>query len=176
MRKVKVATTWLDGCSGCHMSLLDLDAALIPIARKIELVYGPLVDAQEFPEEVDVTFIEGAVSTLEDVEKVQHLRQNSKVLVALGDCAVTGNVAALRNTVPVKSLLQSVYVEKSDRDASIPRHNLPQLSPQARPAQDFVKVDISVPGCPPQSKVIGELLESLLDGRKSDTVGKLRFG
>ncbi len=79
MRKVKVATTWLDGCSGCHMSLLDLDAALIPIARKVEMVYGPLVDAQEFPEEVDVTFIEGAVSTSEDVEKVQQIRQSTKV-------------------------------------------------------------------------------------------------
>ena len=102
------------------MSLLDLDAALIPIARKIELVYGPLVDAQEFPEDVDVTFIEGAVSTHEDVEKVQQIRQRSKIVVSLGDCAVTGNVAAMRNTVPVKKLLQSVYVEKSDRDGAIP--------------------------------------------------------
>lgn len=176
MRKVKVATTWLDGCSGCHMSLLDLDAALIPIARKVELVYGPLVDAQEFPEDVDVTFIEGAVSTHEDIEKVQQIRQCTKVLVSLGDCAVTGNVAAMRNTVPVKSLLQSVYIEKSSRDGAIPTQNLPQLSPQSRPVQDFVKIDVSVPGCPPQSKVIGELLETLLDGRKPDSGAKIKFG
>ena len=45
MKKVKVATVWLDGCSGCHMSLLDMDTAIIALARKIELVYGPLVDA-----------------------------------------------------------------------------------------------------------------------------------
>lgn len=176
MRKVKVATTWLDGCSGCHMSLLDLDAALVPIARKVELVYGPLVDAKDFPEEVDVTFIEGAVSTHEDLEKVQQIRQCTKVLVSLGDCAVTGNVSAMRNTVPVRALLQSVYVEKSSCDGAIPKQNLPQLSPQARPVQDFVKIDYSVPGCPPPSKVIGELLETLLDGRKPDPVAKLRFG
>ena len=104
-------------------------------------------------------------------------RENGVVSLAAYESDDVGFLDWYRNTtVPVKSLLQSVYVEKSDRDASIPRHNLPQLSPQARPAQDFVKVDISVPGCPPQSKVIGELLESLLDGRKSDTVGKLRFG
>src|ERR1700686_580274 len=54
MKKVKVATVWLDGCSGCHMSLLDMDAAIISLARRIDLVYGPLVDAQEFPGDVDV--------------------------------------------------------------------------------------------------------------------------
>ena len=55
MKKLKLATIWLDGCSGCHMSLLDLDGAIIPIVRKVDIVYGPLVDAQEFPEDVDVT-------------------------------------------------------------------------------------------------------------------------
>src|SRR5437879_1242894 len=59
MKKLKVATVWLDGCSGCHMSLLDMDAAIISLARKIDLVYGPLVDAEEFPEDVDVTLVEG---------------------------------------------------------------------------------------------------------------------
>ena len=63
MKKLKLATVWLDGCSGCHMSLLDLDGALIPIVRKVDIVYGPLVDAQEFPEDVDVTLVEGAIST-----------------------------------------------------------------------------------------------------------------
>ncbi len=90
MRKIKLATVWLDGCSGCHMSLLDLDAALIPIVRKVDIVYGPLVDAQEFPEDVDVTLVEGAISTQEDVDKLQLIRQRTKTLVSLGDCAVTG--------------------------------------------------------------------------------------
>ena len=97
------------------MSLLDLDAALIPIARKVDIVYGPLVDAQEFPEDVDVTLVEGAVSTQEDVEKVQKIRQRTKIVVSLGDCAVTGNVAAMRNTIPVNKLLQRIYVEGADR-------------------------------------------------------------
>ena len=93
MKKLKLATVWLDGCSGCHMSLLDLDGALIPIVRKVDIVYGPLVDAQEFPEDVDVTLVEGAISTQEDVDKLQQIRARSKLLVSLGDCAVTGNVA-----------------------------------------------------------------------------------
>ena len=120
MRKLRLATVWLDGCSGCHMSLLDLDAAIIPILRKVDIVYGPLVDAQEFPEDVDVTLVEGAVSTQADADHIQVIRQNTKTLVSLGDCAVTGNVAAMRNTIPVSKLLQRIYVEGSDGNKCIP--------------------------------------------------------
>jgi NAD-reducing hydrogenase small subunit len=60
--KIRVATIWLSGCSGCHMSFLDQDELLVELAKKIQLVYGPLVDAKVFPENVDVTLIEGAVA------------------------------------------------------------------------------------------------------------------
>ena len=176
MKKLKLATVWLDGCSGCHMSLLDLDAALIPIVRKVDIVYGPLVDAQEFPEDVDVTLVEGAISTQEDVERLREIRSRSKVLVSLGDCAVTGNVPGLRNVVPVNKLLQRVYVDGADADACVPHDGLPQLSKQARPAQDFVKADLCLPGCPPQTKVIGALLNSVIEGRKTDATQKIKFG
>ncbi len=176
MRKLRLATVWLDGCSGCHMSVLDLDAAIIPILRKVELVYGPLVDAQEFPEDVDVTLLEGAVSSQADADNIQKIRQRTKTLVSLGDCAVTGNVAGLRNTVPVNKLLQRIYVEGSDVNKCIPGDGLPQLLKLARPAHDFVKVDFSVPGCPPQTKVISTLLTTLLDGRKTENMSKIKFG
>lgn len=176
MKKLKLATVWLDGCSGCHMSLLDLDGALIPIVRKVDIVYGPLVDAQQFPEDVDVTLVEGAISTQEDVEKLHQIRARTKLLVSLGDCAVTGNVAAMRNAFPVNKLLQSIYVEGADADPCIPRDGLPQLSKQARPAQDFVKVDVCLPGCPPANKVIAGLLTNLLEGRKPEANQKIRFG
>ena len=176
MRKLRLATVWLDGCSGCHMSVLDLDAALIPILRKVEIVYGPLVDAQEFPEDVDVTLVEGAVSSQADADNIQKIRQRTKTLVSLGDCAVTGNVAAMRNTVPVSKLLQRIYVEGSDINKRVPGDGLPQLLKLARPAQDFVKVDYSVPGCPPQSKVIAAFLTNLLEGRKTETISKIKFG
>ena len=135
MKKLKLATVWLDGCSGCHMSLLDLDAAIIPIVRKVDIVYGPLVDAQEFPEDVDVTLVEGAISTQEDVERLHQIRARSKMLVSLGDCAVTGNVAAMRNVFPVNKLLQRIYVEGADAGGGVPHEGLPQLSKHARPAR-----------------------------------------
>jgi len=176
MRKFKLATIWLDGCSGCHMSLLDLDGAIIPLTRKADIVYGPLVDAQEFPEEVDLTLVEGAISTQEDIDKLRIIRQRSKLLVAFGDCAVTGNVAAMRNTIPVNKLLERVYVEGADDNPCIPHEDLPRLQKLARPAQDFVKVDVCLPGCPPQNKIIASLLNTLLEGRKPDTGAKVKFG
>lgn len=152
MKKVKLATVWLDGCSGCHMSLLDSDAAVIALAGKIDMVYGPLVDAQEFPEAVDVTLVEGAVSSLEDMHKIQDIRMRTNILVALGDCAVTSNVPSMRNSIPVNQLLERVYIEGSDEGKVVPTDGVPSLLKQARPLQEFVKVDIYVPGCPPRPK------------------------
>jgi NAD-reducing hydrogenase small subunit len=60
--KVRVATVWLSGCSGCHMSFLDQDERLVDLAKKISLVYSPIVDIKEFPQNVAVTLIEGAVA------------------------------------------------------------------------------------------------------------------
>jgi NAD-reducing hydrogenase small subunit len=176
MKKVKVATVWLDGCSGCHMSLLDTDAAVIALAGKIDLVYGPLVDAQEFPEAVDVTLVEGAISSLEDVHRIKTIRNRSHVLVALGDCAVTSNVPSMRNSVPVNELLQRIYVEGSEEGKMVPTDGVPSLMKHARPLQEFVDVDIYVPGCPPPAKAILGLINELLEGRKPAANAKVKFG
>ena len=176
MKKAKIATVWLDGCSGCHMSLLDMDTTIIALARKIELVYGPLVDAQEFPEDVDVTLVEGAVSSQEDLTRLQKIRQRTGFLIALGDCAVTGNVPAMRNSIPVSRLLQRVYVEGAQEGKVIPANGVPPLLKQARPLREFVKVDLSVPGCPPPAKTIVGVLTDLLEGRKPEANLAAKFG
>jgi NAD-reducing hydrogenase small subunit len=176
MKKVKVATVWLDGCSGCHMSFLDMDAAIISLARRIDLVFGPLVDAQEFPEEVDVTLVEGAVSSQDDLNKIQKIRQRTKVLISMGDCAVTGNVPAMRNSIPVQKLLQRIYIDGADERKVVPTDRVPALLKQARPVREFVKVDLCMPGCPPPSKTIVGVLNDLLDGKKTDSNLKVKFG
>jgi len=176
MKKVKVATVWLDGCSGCHMSLLDMDAAIISLSRKINLVYGPLVDAQEFPEQVDVTLVEGAVSSQDDLNKIQKIRQRTHILISMGDCAVTGNVPAMRNSIPVQKLLQRIYIDGTEEKKVIPTDRVPALLKQARPLREFVKVDICLPGCPPPSKAIVGVINDLLENRKPDTSLKVKFG
>lgn len=176
MKKVKVATVWLDGCSGCHMSLLDMDAGIISVGQKIELVYGPLVDAQEFPDDVDVTLVEGAVSSQEDLSKLQTIRQRTAILIALGDCAVTGNVPSMRNSIPVKTLLQQIYVDGSCEGKVVPSVGVPPLLRHVRPLREHVKVDLSLPGCPPPSKAISNIINALLEGRKPDAGMALKFG
>jgi NAD-reducing hydrogenase small subunit len=176
MKKAKVATLWLDGCSGCHMSILDIDEAIASVAQKADIVYGHLVDAQEFPEDVDVTLVEGAVSSQDDYEKIKHVRENTRLLVALGDCAVTSNVPAMRNSIPVKKLLERIYVQGVDAKPRIPTDGVPPLLKRAVPLHEVVKVDLFVPGCPPPAAAIGFVLGELLDGRMPDLSSKVKFG
>jgi NAD-reducing hydrogenase small subunit len=176
MRKVRLATAWLDGCSGCHMSLLDLDEALLEIAKRVDVVYGPLVDAQEFPKAVDVALVEGAVSSQDDLDLIHTIRQRSKILVALGDCAVTGNVAAMRNPHPARKMLERIYVEGAQTNRVIPADGVPALLRAAVPLQEVVKVDLHVPGCPPPPKAIGYVLAELVEGRIPDLGCKVKFG
>jgi NAD-reducing hydrogenase small subunit len=176
MDKLKIATCWLDGCSGCHMSLLDIDEAIIPVLRKADIVFGPLVDAQEWPGGVDVALIEGAVSSQDDLKLVQIARARSKVLVALGDCAVTGNVPSMRNGIPTRKLLERIYVEGADERPGVPTDGVPALLKQAEPLRSTVKVDVYVPGCPPKPNAILMVLSDLLEGREPDLGSKVRFG
>lgn len=176
MKKVRLATVWLDGCSGCHMSLLDIDEAILAVAGKAEVVYGPLVDAQVFPKGVDVTLVEGAVSSQEDFEMIRAIRQRSKLLVALGDCAVAGNVPAMRNTIPPRKLLERIYVEGADTARGVPSDGIPALLRQTVPVHEVVGVDLHVPGCPPAAQTIAWALGELCDGRMPDMKSKVKFG
>lgn len=176
MKKVRLATVWLDGCSGCHMSLLDIDAGILTLAQHADIVYGPLVDAQEFPEDVDITLVEGAVSSQDDLNKLQKIRLHTRVLVALGDCAVTGNVPAMRNSIPVSRLLQRIYGEGPTGKLTMPSDGVPQLLKQACPLHDYVAVDLHVPGCPPSSQAILAVLKDFLAGRKPELGSKVKFG
>ena len=176
MKKVRVATVWLDGCSGCHMSLLDIDEAIEAVAKKADIVYGPLVDAQKFPDQVDVTLVEGAISSEEDREKAQTIRSKSKILIAMGDCAVTSNVPAMRNTVPVKTLLDRIYIEGANAAPGAPVEGVPKLLKKAVPLQEVVKVDYHLPGCPPPPKAIAYVIGELLEGRAPNLGSKVKFG
>jgi NAD-reducing hydrogenase small subunit len=158
------------------MSLLDMDEAILAVAKKADVVYGPLVDAQEFPRAVDVTVIEGAVSSQDDLEKVRTIRQRSKLVVALGDCAVAGNVPSMRNTVAPRKLLERIYVEGVDAARGVPSEGVPTLLRQAIPVHEAVAVDLHVPGCPPPAQTIAWVLGELCEGRLPDMKSKVKFG
>jgi NAD-reducing hydrogenase small subunit len=174
--KVRLATVWMDGCSGCHMSFLDMDERLLSLADAIELVYSPLVDQKEFPADVDVTLVEGSVSSVEDLERIQHFRERTKILVSLGDCAVTANVPSMRNPFDLDCVLRRGYEENADVNRGVPMENVPRLLPKARPLHEVVKVDVFVPGCPPNADVIYHTLAELIAGHVPELSGQTRFG
>ena len=175
MTKPRLATVWLDGCSGCHMSFLDMDERLLEIADRVDIVYSPLVDTKEYPTDVDVCLVEGAVSSEDDLKKIMLVRDRTKTLVSFGDCAVTANVPGMRNPIGVQPLLERAYIENVTINARIPLDVVPALLPMARPVHRVVPVDVYLPGCPPSADLIYGALIDLIEGRTPDTLGA-RFG
>jgi NAD-reducing hydrogenase small subunit len=158
------------------MSFLDMDEALITLSEKADLVYSPLVDTKIYPDEVDVALVEGAVSSEEDLHKIQLIRKHTKTLVSLGDCAVTANVPSMRNPFGVKAVCDRAYRENATLDAGIPDQVVPKLLDRVRPIHEVVPVDVFVPGCPPSADTIHFVLSELLEGRQPDLSSKTRFG
>jgi NAD-reducing hydrogenase small subunit len=176
MSKLKLATVWLDGCSGCHMSILDMDERLLDIAELVDIVYSPIVDTKEFPDFVDIALVEGAVSSVDDEKKIKKIRAHSKLLVAMGDCAVAGNVPSMRNPIGPEAILNRAYIENADIQQQIPCVVVPRLLQIVRPIHEFVKVDVFLPGCPPSADTFHTALTALVTGAPLDVPALTRFG
>ncbi len=173
--KPRLATVWLDGCSGCHMSFLDMDERLLELAERADIVYSPLIDTKVYPDDVDICLVEGAVSSEDDLRRIMFVRERTKTLVSFGDCAVTANVPGMRNPIGVRPLLERAYLENVTLNPRIPLDVVPALLPTARPVHRVVKVDVFLPGCPPSADLIYQALVDLIEGRTPDTHAA-RFG
>ena len=176
MTKIKLATVWLDGCSGCHMSFLDMDERLLELSSGFDLVYSPLVDFKVYPHQVDVALVEGSISSEDDLHRIQIIRKNSKVLVSLGDCAVTGNIPSMRTVFPLAKVLERVYEENVTINKQIPSKVVPKLLERVLPLHEVVHVDVYLPGCPPSADNIFFMINELLEGRMPDMSLTARFG
>ena len=176
-KKIRLATAWLGGCSGCHMSFLDLDELLIELIERVDIVYGPLVDCKEFPQDVDLCLVEGAITNVENLELARTIRNNSKLVISFGDCAVTGNVTSMRNRIPVKDLLTAVYHEAQAPIGAESLKFLPALLKKALPLHQAIKVDVFLPGCPPSPERIATAVTALLDKQPVNLPPEMRtFG
>ena len=170
--KIRLATVWLDGCSGCHMSFLDTGRAPDRARRTRRLVYSPLVDDKEFPENVDVTARRGRRLDRRGPAPRPLVRARTKILVSLGDCAVTGNVPAMRNSSAPMPILRRAYLENVTLHPQLPREVVPPLRAIVRPVHQAVPVDVFLPGCPPSADLIFSVLSDLLEGKAPNPAAK----
>jgi len=169
MAKPKISSDWMAGCSGCHMSLLDIDERIIAVAELADIRATPITDLKE-PDEagVDVGILEGAVNNTANEEVAHKMRKRCKILVALGDCAVFGGVPAMRNFFEIQDVLRRAYVEteSTDGEGKIPSDPELAVPTRVQALNEVVPVDIFVPGCPPDPDVIFYVLSELAMGRK----------
>jgi NAD-reducing hydrogenase small subunit len=156
------------------MSMLDIDERIVKVAELVDIRSTPITDLKE-PDAsgVDVGILRGAVNNSYNEEVAKRMRKRSKYLVALGDCAVFGGVVAMRNFFKLEDSLRRAYVEteSTDGDGKIP--SSPELATptEVRALSEVVKVDISVPGCPPDADVIFYVLSELGQGRIPELKG-----
>lgn len=176
MKKPKIASDWMCGCAGCHMSLLDMDERILKIVELADLRATPITDLKEPDEDgVDVGILEGGINNSANEEVALKMRKRAKILVALGDCAVFGGVPAMRNLCGVEAALRRAYVEAESNEANSQVPNDPELATMTKThaIHEVVPVDYSVPGCPPDADVIFHVLSELAQGRKPEIKNEL---
>ena len=169
MGRIKLASDWLDVCSGCHMSILDIDERIVELIKHVEFTSTPITDFKHPPESgVDVGILTGAVSNTHQLEGAKLMRERSKILISLGDCAVFGGICTMRNFFDTEEVLEFGYVKSMSTDASgaVPRSpELGKLLDRVMAVNEVVKVDLHIPGCPPPADAIWYALTELLQGR-----------
>jgi len=166
--KLKLATTSLAGCFGCHMSFLDIDERILNLCELVEFDRSPLTDIKHCSPRVDIGLIEGGVCNAENVHTLREFRASCRTLVAVGACAINGGIPALRNHLSLKDCFSSVYLDGLGVvNPQIPDDpELPLLLDKVYPIQSVVKVDYFLPGCPPSAEMFWYFLTELFSGRE----------
>ncbi len=174
MSKPKVATDWMAGCAGCHMSLLDMDERILQVLELADLRSSPITDLKEADESgVDVEILEGGINNTSNEHQAKLMRSRCKYLVALGDCAVFGGVPAMRNFFTIEETLRRAYIEteSTDSEGFIPTDPELAVPTRVRAVQEVVPVDLHIPGCPPDADTIFYALAELAQGRIPEIKG-----
>ena len=158
----------LAGDSGCQVAALGLHEALVEILAANEPVYAPtLLDAKVIPDGIDVALVEGGIRNTHEEEIIKDIREKSKVVIALGACAAFGGIPGLANLEDGRQLMEMIYSDHRGTDkGTVPTH-LESLAEQ-HPIKHFVKVDYTIPGCPPEVTDIAGTLTSLLGGKEPE--------
>ncbi|HEY5649964.1 MAG TPA: oxidoreductase, partial [Acidimicrobiia bacterium] len=154
--KPSLAVWKFSSCDGCQLSLLDLEDQLLEIAASVDIAHFPEATSAHADGPYTVSLVEGSVATPRQVERIRSIRDESEILVAIGACATSGGLQALRNLADVDEFISVVYPTPSYIDS---------LS-TSTPISDHVEVDLELRGCPVSRLQLLELIGALLAGRK----------
>ena len=156
MSRMKLAIAGLTACSGCQLTILNCEDEFPEVANRFDLVSFPMGESGCDPDaRFDAAIVEGAVSTPADLANLFRLRNASRLLVALGTCALFGGVAAMNNRIATREeLVQRVYGAEGQ--------GMESFSPA--PFSNFVSIDYAITGCPPEKNDVLALLGALLAG------------
>ena len=164
--KLRIATTSLSGCFGCHTSFLDIDERILQLVEIAEFDRSPITDIKHCGP-CDIGIIEGGVCNSENVHVLREFRANCKTLIAVGACAINGGLPAARNRLDVTDCLTRVYCDRAGgKNHTVPNDpELPLLLEKVHPINEVVRVDYFIPGCPPSGDAIWKFLTDLITGR-----------
>ena len=167
MNKVRIATTSLAGCFGCHMSFLDMDERLVPLLERVEFDRSPLTDIKNCGL-CDIGLVEGGLCNADNVHVLREFRAKCKILIAVGACAINGGVPAMRNHFGLRECLEESFLNGIGVESpQIPNDvELPLLLDKVHPLHEVVHVDYYLPGCPPSADEFLSVLGDLLEGRE----------
>ncbi len=169
-QKLVLATTSLAGCFGCHMSLLDIDERILELADIVEFNKSPFDDIKEFSKQCDIGLVEGGCCNAENVRVLREFRKNCRILISVGQCAITGGLPAMRNGIPVSELFREAFLDgPTVANPMIPDdEEIPLLLDRVYPCHEIVKIDGYLPGCPPRADLLWEALNLLISGKSLD--------
>lgn len=174
---VTLASEWLNACSGCEISLLDLGERLLDVLSLVDIVHMPvLLDHKYFGQtgdkkhmdipEAQVGLISGGIRNEEHAEIAAHMRSRCKVIIALGTCATHGGIPALANSFPVSDLLERCFTtETTDENPKTFVPPVPRLLDTCSALDEHITVDVYLPGCPPHPDQLFSALTALVQGK-----------
>lgn len=175
---VNVFEDWLNACSGCEISILNIGDPLLDILPHLNFVHiTPLIDHKLFGQlgektEMDVPeavvgIVTGGVRTDEQKHELEEIRKRTKFLIALGTCACHGGVPAQANMFKNEDVFEKVFRQSPSTEPSPNPEdpNVPKWTPTCAALDEVVKVDMSIPGCPPHPDWIVEAITAVLEGK-----------
>jgi len=175
---VRAALEWLNSCSGCEIAILNIGEALVPLlTQHLDLVHAPILmdhkylgqrgDGTELDiPEAEVGLVSGGVANIEHLQVLVKMRERCRVLIALGTCATHGGIPALMNGQDRREGWEGVFATRTtDPGCSVPDIEVPAPLDRVYACDEKVKIDLFLPGCPPNPALIAEVLMAVVEGR-----------